>query len=244
MTYKNESASAAAAHAGAIQSALDVLSNVRPKSTESDYVWVEIRKAQVGLRAMLAAAPTPVADSGADEPVAYLSTDPKLWGGSRIKKQGTFTIPVYTRPAAPQPHAPAGGGQAVAKIVAVDEYGPRIEWTKHWVELVGASLYASPPAPAADGRERSEAIKLLRDIADQREVAGFPATAVAIRRVADNLLVAPPAVAQQEALTDEQIDALVISARHSDPHTVNGDYYLTKGEIRALLAHNTGADHE
>lgn len=45
-----------------------------------------------------------------------------------------------------------------------------------------------------------------------------------------------PAVAQQGPLTDGQIDALVISACHSDPHTVNGDYYLTKGEIRALLA--------
>jgi hypothetical protein len=35
------------------------------------------------------------------EPVAHLSTDPKQWGGSRIKPQGTFTIPVYLHPAAP-----------------------------------------------------------------------------------------------------------------------------------------------
>jgi hypothetical protein len=32
------------------------------------------------------------------EPAAYLSTDPKLWGGSRIKPQGTFTVPVFAAP--------------------------------------------------------------------------------------------------------------------------------------------------
>jgi hypothetical protein len=37
-------------------------------------------------------------DSSDAEPVAYLSTEPRNWGGSRIKPQGTFTIPVYTRP--------------------------------------------------------------------------------------------------------------------------------------------------
>jgi hypothetical protein len=59
-----------------------------------------------------------------------------------------------------------------------------------------------PPAPDGDGRDRSEAIKLLRDIADQREAAGFPATASSIRRVADNLLAAPPAVVQQSSFQD------------------------------------------
>jgi hypothetical protein len=39
----------------AINVALDVLYKVRPKSSESDYVWVEIRKAREGLSAILAA---------------------------------------------------------------------------------------------------------------------------------------------------------------------------------------------
>jgi hypothetical protein len=34
-----------------------------------------------------------------------------------------------------------GGGEAVAKIVGVDEYGPQIQWSKHWVELNGRTLY-------------------------------------------------------------------------------------------------------
>lgn len=51
----------------------------------------------------------------------------------------------------------SNAGGAVAKIVGVDEYGPQIEWTKHWVELNGASLYTHPaPAskePVADERD-------------------------------------------------------------------------------------------
>lgn len=34
-----------------------------------------------------------------------------------------------------------GSGEAVAKIVGVDEYGPQIQWSKHWVELNGRTLY-------------------------------------------------------------------------------------------------------
>ncbi|AQW32692.1 hypothetical protein B0B51_23205 (plasmid) [blood disease bacterium A2-HR MARDI] len=38
--------------------------------------------------------------------------------------------------------------QPVATVVAVDEYGPRLEWEKHWVELIGAKLYTHPEASA------------------------------------------------------------------------------------------------
>lgn len=34
-----------------------------------------------------------------------------------------------------------GSGEAVAKIVGVDEYGPQIQWSRHWVELNGRTLY-------------------------------------------------------------------------------------------------------
>jgi hypothetical protein len=39
------------------------------------------------------------------EPAAYLSTDPKSWGGSRIRPQGTFTVPVYAAPKDQEPKA-------------------------------------------------------------------------------------------------------------------------------------------
>jgi hypothetical protein len=32
----------------------------------------------------------------------------------------------------------------VAKIVGADEYGPMLEWSTHWVELIGKSLYTDP----------------------------------------------------------------------------------------------------
>lgn len=34
-----------------------------------------------------------------------------------------------------------GSGEAVAKIVDVDEYGPQIQWSRHWVDLKGRTLY-------------------------------------------------------------------------------------------------------
>lgn len=45
-----------------------------------------------------------------------------------------------------------GKQQSVATVVGVDEYGPMLQWTTHWVELVGAKLYAAPqPQQAAPG---------------------------------------------------------------------------------------------
>jgi len=34
--------------------------------------------------------------------------------------------------------------EPVATVKDADEYGPIIEWEKHWVELIGANLYAAP----------------------------------------------------------------------------------------------------
>jgi len=34
--------------------------------------------------------------------------------------------------------------EPVAKITAADEYGPMLEWSTHWVELIGKSLYTYP----------------------------------------------------------------------------------------------------
>lgn len=40
----------------------------------------------------------------------------------------------------------AAAGEPVAKVKGADEYGPILEWSKHWVELIGAKLYAAPQA--------------------------------------------------------------------------------------------------
>lgn len=40
-------------------------------------------------------------------------------------------------------------GVPVAKVTGADEYGPLLEWSTHWVELIGKSLYAAPPVAQA-----------------------------------------------------------------------------------------------
>lgn len=39
------------------------------------------------------------------------------------------------------PPAPAASLEAVAKVTGADEYGPMIEWRKHWADLVGRELF-------------------------------------------------------------------------------------------------------
>ena len=41
------------------------------------------------------------------------------------------------------------GMEPVARIEGIDEYGPRIEWTQHWVDIgVGAKLYTESQVQA------------------------------------------------------------------------------------------------
>lgn len=43
-----------------------------------------------------------------------------------------------------------GEGEPVASIKSIDEYGPCIDWYKHWVDVgIGTKLYTAPPALAA-----------------------------------------------------------------------------------------------
>ena len=53
---------------------------------------------------------------------------------------------------AAQPSKAQCGEGVVAKIVGVDEYGPRIEWTTHWTHLSGRELFVSaqPAEPTAE----------------------------------------------------------------------------------------------
>ena len=50
---------------------------------------------------------------------------------------------------ASQPVAATAGMDPVARIEGIDEYGPRIEWTQHWVDVgVGAKLYTESQVQA------------------------------------------------------------------------------------------------
>jgi hypothetical protein len=60
--------------------------------------WTNQDIFEEGYRAALSVCADGGKDSSDAEPVAYLSTEPRNWDGSRIKPQGTFTIPVYARP--------------------------------------------------------------------------------------------------------------------------------------------------
>ena len=41
------------------------------------------------------------------------------------------------------------GIEPVARIEGIDEYGPRLEWTQHWVDVgVGAKLYTETQVQA------------------------------------------------------------------------------------------------
>lgn len=67
----------------------------------------------------------------------------------------------------------AGDAGPVARIEGIDEYGPRLEWLTHWVEVgVGTKLYTAAPQPALPEVERlvvsrqflSDCLKHLRHI--------------------------------------------------------------------------------
>ena len=50
---------------------------------------------------------------------------------------------------ASQPVAAPAGMEPVARIEGIDEYGPRLEWTQHWVDVgVGAKLYTASQVQA------------------------------------------------------------------------------------------------
>ncbi len=42
----------------------------------------------------------------------------------------------------------------VAKITGADEYGPMLQWSTHWVELIGANLYTTQPTARAPFQQR------------------------------------------------------------------------------------------
>lgn len=49
--------------------------------------------------------------------------------------------------AALEPYLPHADGDKspVAKVQGVDEYGPLLEWYKHWTDFTGQFLYAKEP---------------------------------------------------------------------------------------------------
>ncbi|MCA8214506.1 hypothetical protein LGN20_11395 [Burkholderia cepacia] len=59
--------------------------------------------------------------------------------------------------------------EPVAKITGADEYGPMLQWSTHWVELIGANLYSGPVLTDA-------ARDVLAERRRQVEVEGFTST--------------------------------------------------------------------
>ncbi len=59
--------------------------------------------------------------------------------------------------------------EPVAKITGADEYGPMIQWSTHWVDLIGADLYAAPALTPA-------ARDVLAERRRQVDVEGFTST--------------------------------------------------------------------
>lgn len=60
----------------------------------------------------------------------------------------------------------AGEAQPAIILKAVDEYGPQLEWTKHWVEYpIGTKFYAAPQASeAARDAAFSAGVKAAADL--------------------------------------------------------------------------------
>ncbi|MCW3543735.1 hypothetical protein K6Y54_38360, partial [Burkholderia cenocepacia] len=56
--------------------------------------------------------------------------------------------------------------EPVAKVTGADEYGPMLQWSTHWAELIGANLYAAPVLTDA-------ARDVLAERRRQIEVEGF-----------------------------------------------------------------------
>jgi hypothetical protein len=105
------------------------------------------------------------------EPVAYLSTDPKQWGGSRIKPQGTFTIPVYLHPAAP--------AKSVEEAYAEREKAP--DYCPYNKRGFGAGYRAASPQakstlPAQTERALTELVKKWERWQADGERRGCPST--------------------------------------------------------------------
>lgn len=101
---------------------------------------------------------------GEQRPAAWRYTDARGHYRYRGPRPGFDKEYAILKPAPLYAHPPAA--QPVARIAGVDEYGPRLEWFKHWTEFAdGTNLYTIPTRqhdvrladdsnPAAPGQRR------------------------------------------------------------------------------------------
>jgi hypothetical protein len=67
------------------------------------------------------------------------------------------------------------GRQHVATVVGADEYGPMLEWSTHWVELIGAKLYTRP----------QQAAQVAQPLTDMATIAGLESAVFHLSRMFD-----------------------------------------------------------
>lgn len=115
--------------------------------------------------------------------------------GCKIKKKLTK---------ASQPVAVPAGMEPVARIEGIDEYGPRLEWTQHWVDVgVGAKLYT-----ATQVRTMLAAAQPVAVVASKLgDICSFRSS---VARKGDVVYFQPPAQAQdaRQPLNDEALDLM------------------------------------
>ncbi|WP_248321988.1 hypothetical protein [Caballeronia sp. Sq4a] len=164
--------------------------------------------------------------------------------------QYLFDIDIRKHPhwqhAAPATEAPA---QAVAAIRALyienppDELGPSDE--SQYRDGYNTALEDAADAIAALSAPASMSAEPVNAKLDEySRKHGFLSLAEAVTFAVSQREALRPAApssaenrpAQDDVLTDEQIDRLIVSACHSDPRMKNGEYCLTIDEMREILA--------
>ena len=105
--------------------------------------------------------------------------------------------------------AAQAGQEPVAQIEGIDEYGPRLDWFKHWANVgVGSKLYATPPAPAITNGPAMEA--LHAEITSVRE-----------KKLVQAALEAAAKTVEDESMGDEIfVENATFAIRAIDPQTI------------------------
>ena len=133
-----------------------------------------------------------------------------------------------------------------ARIKGFDEYGPLLEWNKHWVNFpVGTRLYITPPAAQPAPVQETVAWVLLREDEDgfepiqfyggkqKPEVAGELKARFTLRPVCFADTTPRAAQPAHVPLTDEQIDEIV---NRLDPLFLDVPQGFTTDFARAIEA--------
>lgn len=118
------------------------------------------------------------------------------------------------------------GMEPVARIEGIDEYGPRLEWTQHWVDVgVGAKLYTASQVQAmrhgSDAALKSRlltaleraslaecALRALIDECESDSIPGWEDRMNARINAGNAMLAAAPSGPAREPLSQERLQFL------------------------------------